>query len=187
MNNDQLINQTSEDVELYTPSIFMELARAVMDRIDLDPASSAVANEVVKASSIYTQADDGLSKPWFGNVWLNWPRTKEATPKWAEKVIGAYRRSEIRQACIISWASTSEKWFAPFYAYPIAYITPRVRYMLPDGTETTSPPKGSCVIYLGDDWGKFTHYFNGRLGDTRYTGHVQAPLRHITYDFANMY
>jgi hypothetical protein len=62
--------------EFYTPSHIIEIARACMGGIDLDPASCAVANETVKAATFYDIKQDGLKKPWFGRVWLNPPYGK---------------------------------------------------------------------------------------------------------------
>lgn len=89
----QLINQSSGAVEYYTPAKIIDAAREVLDgRIDLDPASSPVANAMVGARKIFTQSKfyeihqpgeplpyrdyhdrGGLSQPWPGNVWLNPP------------------------------------------------------------------------------------------------------------------
>src|SRR5690348_1055042 len=52
--------------EWYTPGEYLEYAREVLGGFDLDPASSALANEAVKAAKIYTEADDGLKQAWKG-------------------------------------------------------------------------------------------------------------------------
>ena len=42
---------------------------------DLDPASSSFANELhndLLADVFYDESFDGLSRPWFGDVWLRW-------------------------------------------------------------------------------------------------------------------
>jgi len=70
MQNHQLINATSGEVEYYTPVEIIEAARRVMGGIDLDPASSENANRIVRATRIFTAQDDGLSQPWNGRVWL---------------------------------------------------------------------------------------------------------------------
>jgi hypothetical protein len=72
----QLINQDSGNVEYYTPIKFVESARKVMGMINLDPASSEKANEKIKANLIFTKNNNGLMKPWFGNVWMNHPFSK---------------------------------------------------------------------------------------------------------------
>jgi len=58
--NHQRINATSGEVEYYTPVEIIEAARRVLGVIDLDPASSEAANQIVKATHIYTVKEDGL-------------------------------------------------------------------------------------------------------------------------------
>lgn len=70
------INQDSGVTEYYTPEEIVELAREVLGKIDLDPASSLIANETVKADKIFTIEDDGLAHKWSGNVFMNHPFSK---------------------------------------------------------------------------------------------------------------
>jgi hypothetical protein len=44
-----------------------------MGDIDLDPASSALFNEAVRAKKFYTEAQNGFTKTWKGRVFLNPP------------------------------------------------------------------------------------------------------------------
>ncbi len=73
LGNDQLVNQNSGCVEWYTPSWITDLASELMGGIDLDPASCEIANRTVGAKHFYTKEDDGLTKDWFGNVFMNHP------------------------------------------------------------------------------------------------------------------
>lgn len=82
----QQINQTSGDVEYYTPPAIIAAAYLVLGTIDLDPASSATANERVKAVRIFTKADDGLQQEWHGKVWMNHPFGKKVNAKWIKKL-----------------------------------------------------------------------------------------------------
>ncbi len=89
----QLINQSSGNVEIYTPPEIVTAWREVLGEIDLDPASSTQANKSIGAKVIYTEplfdmtggwcADGlpirryrdwgGLAKPWCGRVVSNPP------------------------------------------------------------------------------------------------------------------
>ena len=57
----------------YTPPPVVEAARTVMGGIDLDPASCAEANRVVRATTWWDETDSPLTRRWFGRVWLNPP------------------------------------------------------------------------------------------------------------------
>lgn len=95
MNAAQLINQSSGDVEIYTPPEILDRARQVLGRIDIDPASSAAANVRVKARKFYCAPvfetlkhrinrlpvrayvdEGGLSLPWKGHAFMNPPFTQ---------------------------------------------------------------------------------------------------------------
>jgi hypothetical protein len=69
----QSLRRPSPHFEYRTPAKYVEAARRVLGGIDLDPASSAEANVVVRASKFFTKEDDGLKHPWAGRVWLNPP------------------------------------------------------------------------------------------------------------------
>ena len=51
----QLINQTSGNTEYYSPIDIVDAARYVMGGIDLDPASSALANARIGATHYFTE------------------------------------------------------------------------------------------------------------------------------------
>lgn len=72
MNN---IRHSSEHTSHFTPEWLVEKARFTLGGIDLDPASSAFANEVVRATTYYTEEQNGLLVPggWRGRTFLNAP------------------------------------------------------------------------------------------------------------------
>lgn len=147
MNKAQLINQDSGVVDYCTPAHIIEAARRVLGVIDLDPASNAIANQTVKARDYNTC--DGLAQPWFGNVWLNHPFSREHNADWINRLIAHYEGGFVDAACCITFASTSEAWFKPLMQYPQCYLSPRTNYLGLDGKVKRGVPKGSVVTYLG--------------------------------------
>src|SRR5579859_3592753 len=102
--------------EWYTPSYILEAARYVMEGIDLDPASCALANETVKATRYYTAEDDGLSQAWHArSVWLNPPygkvHNKSVIAFWINKLIEEYRAGNIASAVLLTTCDSDNQWF----------------------------------------------------------------------------
>lgn len=64
---------SSASQEHYTPAWIIEKVHAVMGQIDLDPCSTAEANEVVQARRFYTKEQDGLTQRWEGRLFINPP------------------------------------------------------------------------------------------------------------------
>lgn len=163
MDNAQLINQTSGNVEIYTPKRIVDAAREAMGgTIELDPASSAEANAIVRAKFYFTKEDDGLSRRWYcETLWMNHPFSREGNVKWINKLLESFKRGQVRTACCITFASTSEEWFRPLLDYPQCYLWPRTNYMRPDGTAYRGVTKGSVVTYFGPDVWRFKEAFKG--------------------------
>jgi hypothetical protein len=151
------------------------VARQVMGRIDLDPASCAFANATVQATRFYTQADDGYRQPWHGAVWLNPPYGKEEgerdsnQARWTRRAIDAYRIGEIEQAIILVNAVPGNVWFSPLWAFPICMVARRIRFYNEE-TDEGQPTHSNAIIYLGPHLAAFIDVFSafgpvvGRLG-----------------------
>ena len=68
------IQHSSESVEHYSPVEVVDAARELMGGIDLDPASSELANSYIRARRFFTEEDNGLRKLWKGGrIFLNPP------------------------------------------------------------------------------------------------------------------
>lgn len=160
MNNAQLINQDSGNFEYYTPIEIVNLAREVMGGIDLDPFSSEIANQTVKAQHYFTKDTNGLGYSWNGRVFMNHPFSREMNKSCVVKLLEEYKAGRTTQACCITFAATSEAWFRPLLAFPQCFIHSRTNYYLPDGTKKKGVTKGSVVTYLGNNTEKFKDVFS---------------------------
>lgn len=147
--------------EWYTPSRFTILAAGVMGGIDLDPASSDVAQERVNAGAYYTIDDDGLSKPWFGNVWLNPPYSKDLIGRFADKLVGHVEAGEVSQAVVLINNATETLWFQKLAKLASAACFPsgRIQFIDKDGNPGGSPLQGQAILYFGPSSTRFCKAF----------------------------
>ena len=170
------IGQTSSVSEdWYTPSLYVEAARAVLGVIDLDPMSCAEANRTVKAENIFTAEVDGLTYEWKGNVFLNPPwgqGANNAKVRAARKAIYEYesgRATAVILALNVNAMTTG--WFAPLLRACQAVAIPnhRVNHYPPGGASGNAPNKGTVFVYLGPDAEAFAREFKA-------FGAVMSPI-----------
>jgi phage N-6-adenine-methyltransferase len=154
------VAQNSGNNEWYTPSEYIEAARAVMGGIDLDPASSAVANATVQATRYYTAEDDGLGQPWAGRVWMNPPYESGLIDKFAEKLRGEFHSGLVTEAIVLVNNATETRWFDTIASVSAAICFPkgRIRFISPDGV-LGAPLQGQSILYLGENAGAFARAF----------------------------
>jgi DNA N-6-adenine-methyltransferase (Dam) len=154
--------------EWYTPSKYVEAAREVMGTIDLDPASCALANETVRATRYYTQEDDGLTKEWHGNVWLNPPFNRLHQSEvgrssiiqfWIQHLLKEYQHKRVRQAILLFPLRLETQWFQLLWPFPHCFPKGRIIFDQPQGRKE-SPPFGSGFSYLGPHEERFTRVFS---------------------------
>lgn len=149
----------SVHVEWYTPAAYIDAARAVMGGIDLDPASSELANEVVQADAIFTEAEDGLVREWNGRVWLNPPYGK-GSGLFTAKLVDEFREGRTTAAVLLLNAYGFDSlWFQPLWDHPICFTNHRVQFSSPD-RETGGPANANIFVYLGPDRDAFLTTFS---------------------------
>lgn len=152
------VSHNSGNNEWYTPIEIIETARLTMGSIDLDPASSDIANETVQAKAYYTAEDNGLEQEWYGNVWLNPPYASDLIGLFADKLIDEL--PNIDQAIVLVNNATETEWFCKMARCVDAICFPRtrVKFKTPDG-KTGAPLQGQAILYFGDDAQGFCERF----------------------------
>jgi ParB family chromosome partitioning protein len=166
------VSANSGENEWYTPPEYIEAARDVMGSIDLDPASCDTAQANVKARRFYTADDDGLSKKWNGNVWLNPPYGKDVIGLFAEKLVDESRRFD--QAVVLVNNATDTAWFHRLgsVASAICFICGRVKFLDKSGNPANTPVQGQAVLYVGQS----VEHFRSRFSQF---GLVVIPVRDV--------
>jgi len=152
----RMVMTSSESNEWYTPANIIDLAHAVMEGIDLDPASCEQANNVVKATTYYSIEDNGLSCPWYGRVWLN-PPYGDAVGRFVDMLCAQFGQGSVSEAVLLVKAATDTDWFEPLFQYPICFIHGRVRFYNQVGIGIATFP--SVVVYLGHHRDRFMSIF----------------------------
>lgn len=100
-----------DNCEWYTPAHIIEVARPCMGGIDLDPASCEEANRIVKATTFYTKEQDGLVRPWSGNVWLNPPYGRKIIDGFVGRLYSEIESGNVVQAMSLTNSATETAWW----------------------------------------------------------------------------
>ena len=166
------VSQNSGETEWYTPAVIIEPARQVMGGIDLDPASTAVANRTVQASQFYTTDDNGLTQSWSGRVWLNPPYGQPLIAQFAERLSSSVQSGDVRQACCLVNNASETQWFRTLAGSASARcdIAGRVKFLAEDGEPRNTPLQGQAVLYFGSRTAEFVAAFES-------LGHCWFPAR----------
>ena len=154
------VANNSGDNEWYTPEPYIEAARTVMGAIDMDPASSAEANKVVKAAKIHTAEDSGLDAEWTGRLWMNPPYETALVGKFVEKLAASVESGKVTEALVLVNNATETRWFARLAGVSsmLCFPSSRVRFWKTDG-KSAAPLQGQAVAYIGSNPKRFAEHF----------------------------
>jgi ParB family chromosome partitioning protein len=144
----------STSVEWYTPAEYIDAAREVLGgTIDVDPASSDLANQTVRAINYHTEHDDGLTQEWPGTVWLNPPYGK-GTGQFVAKLVEEIAAGRTTAAVLLINAYGFDAgWWRPLWEHTICFTDHRITFTSPQ-RGTGGPANGNVFVYIGPhpDW-----------------------------------
>ena len=150
-----------ESDEWYTPQEYIDAAKAVMGAIDLDPASSEMAQTVVRAGVYLTRFDDGLAQVrWLHQrVWLNPPYSNPAP--WIEKLVREHQAGPFCTAAIVLVNNATEtSWFQLLLErFPVCLPARRLAFWRHDHANVGAR-QGQAFFYLGPNVAKFQEVFS---------------------------
>jgi DNA N-6-adenine-methyltransferase (Dam) len=125
-------------VEWYTPP---EVFEALGIEFDLDPAAPPGGVPWVPAARHFCRADDGLSQPWRGRVWLNPPYGRDVG-RWLERL------ASHGDGLALVFARTDTDWFHKAFALATAvcFIKGRLRFVSGDGNIAPSAAGAPSMV-----------------------------------------
>jgi hypothetical protein len=160
-----------EDQELITNPDLISAAYALLGEIDLDVASSKVANSYIEALNYYTPQDDGLNNiEWFGKVYLfppsgtyyfdkrldKWKMTRSNATAitsshavWFQRLYRAWWNNEIEQGLYFTNCPDMIRYEQKIFDFPIC-ILKTAPDLIKNSSEGISKHRTctSMVIYL---------------------------------------
>jgi DNA N-6-adenine-methyltransferase Dam len=185
----QIRHRAESPQDCRTPENVIKAARLCLGgTIDLDPATSKEQNDdIVHATAIFTEQDDGLTKPWHGTVWLNPPWNNAGS--FTAKLVEEYQADRVKAAILlVNGISMLSRWFAPIWSQPLCLARVPFFIVAKGKTEPTTPI--AAIAYFGPDEARFFRHFY-RVGpivkwstlgyDPVYDEYEDAPLREATF------
>jgi hypothetical protein len=131
-----------------------------MGGIDLDPATSEIANRTVQAAKIFTAEDNGLEQDWpIGRIWMNPPYAQPLIGQFSERMAQeAVRGSE---AIVLVNNATETAWFQTMASVcsGICFPKSRIKFLDPKGNPG-APLLGQAAIYFGPNVKSFMAEFS---------------------------
>ena len=172
-------NEGGGSDEWYTPAWLIDLAREVMGRIDIDPASSAEAQEVVQASHRWMakdhmgMADGSLNVNWVlhngpvwqpARVWLNPPYSYPLVERFVDHLLDQIEKGYVGEAILLVNNNTEAGWWhraAKAAAVTFAFRS-RIAFWRPDREDAVSPRQGQNAFYFGPNALRFMEVFSNK-------------------------
>lgn len=151
------VSNNSGENEWYTPTQYIDSARVVMGKIDLDPASSEAANRVIKAKKYYDEKINGLNQKWFGSIWMNPPYSQPLINDFINKL----ETESYDQAVVLVNNATETRWGQKLLelSHAVCFHTSRIRFVSPEGEVGDAPLQGQMIIYIGKNYKQFIDEF----------------------------
>jgi len=133
---------SSNTPEYETPDDLFERLDAIFD-FDLDPCAS---DDNFKCPNYFTKEDDGLKKPWFGNVFVNPPYGQEIG-KWVERsYYQAVTNPDVKTVVMLIPSRTDTKYWHDYVmrSHLIYFIRGRLKF---SNMKNSAPFPSAIVVF----------------------------------------
>ncbi len=142
-----------------TPLPIVKLVRYALGQIDLDPASSSLANERIRASRYINEQEDGLSTDWpaWCSVYINPPGGKAGkrgkTIQFWQKLMEYRATGSLKHAIWMGFSieqlqSTQNKGCPAMGEFPLCIPARRIAFDDEVGVNRSSPSHSNVIAYI---------------------------------------
>lgn len=149
----------------YTPQLYLDAVHAVLGGVDLDPFSSEKANVLVRAQTIFTQANCAFVQSWRvvdeARVFMNPPYSKGLCGRAVAKFIEQYRLGAFVEAIVLVNNATDTRWFQLLVQHCAAmcFTHHRISFWNEDGKPVSGNTRGQAFFYFGQQHNAFAKHF----------------------------
>lgn len=138
------VHFSSQTDDWYTPQYIIDDVKNKynLKNFDLDPCCNS---ENKKALVGFYKEDDGLSKNWFGNVWMN-PPYGRVIGRWIKK---AYEESQkgCTVYCLIPSRTDTKWWHDYVMKGDVTFYRGRIKF---GGSKNSAPFPSALVIFRNE-------------------------------------
>ena len=140
----------------HTPAKYIEAVRSALGGIDLDPFSSAKANETVQAARFFTADDDALGEtPWFANrLFMNPPYGRGVIDLAVDRFLRELKERNFKEAIVLVNNATETQWFQSLMreCSAICFTDHRISFASPDNKQESGNTRGQAFFYFGNNF-----------------------------------
>ncbi len=150
----------------YTPPMYIDSVISVLGRIDLDPFSSAVANEIIGASYFFSEEISAFEHSWKvkkrggTKVFMNPPYSAGLCARAVNRFIDQYQEINFEGIVLVNNA-TDTKWFNNLVCKcnAICFTDHRISFWNADHKSVSGNTRGQAFFYFGTNVEKFRKRF----------------------------
>ena len=160
----------------FTPPEYLDSVRAVLGEIELDPFTSAEANEIVRATRIFTQEHSAFDHEWHrgkpARVFMNPPYSAGLCARAVNRFIDQLTLGHIEEGIVLVNNATDTRWFNALVGRctAICFTHHRISFWNADKKHVSGNTRGQAFFYFGKRGKEFAGIF-------RKHGFVLKPQR----------
>ena len=132
--------------------------------LEFDLDACATNESCARVPNFISPEQDALQAPWTGKrVWCN-PPYGRGIKHWFERAMRAPQRDGCSTVCLFTYANTDTQYWWDWVhkwsrTHTVVFLTRRVPFVRPDGAKSSVAPKGSALIFVGQNECKQARYF----------------------------